>query len=61
MLFNAFFYNKKIKKSFIVLTLQILFLVFSLALVLWGQKKLKENSSSAFERKAQFIAPDQKK
>lgn len=52
------FYNKKSKKDFIVLSLQISFLIFSLLLVLWGQKKLRKNSSISIERKAQFILPD---
>ncbi|MCZ0931961.1 MAG: hypothetical protein OXJ52_02285 [Oligoflexia bacterium] len=58
MFFNGLLYNKKIKKSFIVLVFQILFLIFSLLLVLWGQKKLKRNNLPSLERKAQFIVPD---
>ena len=58
MFFNGLFYNKKSKKNFIVLAFQILFLVFSLFLVLWGQRKLKMNSSTHLERKAQFIVPE---
>ena len=60
MFLKGVFYNKKIKKSFIILFVQILFLVFSLFLVLWGQKKLRENNSISLERKAEFIIPDKK-
>ena len=58
MFFNRIFYNIKSKKNFIVFVFQMLFLVLSLFLVLWGQKKLKMNSSTHLERKAQFIAPE---
>ncbi|MDE0092524.1 MAG: hypothetical protein OXN83_04490 [Oligoflexia bacterium] len=54
-------FDKKEKKNFIVLTLQILFLIFSLLLVLWGQKKLRTKGfiqqTPSLERKAQFIVP----
>ena len=54
-------FNKK-QKSFILFALQITFLIFSLILILWAQKKLKTNNSNSqsfdLERKAQFITPN---
>jgi len=48
------------KKSWILFCIQMLFLIFSLLLVLWGQRKLKylsHKKAPATERKANFIAP----
>lgn len=48
------------KKSWVLFFIQMLFLIFSLLLVLWGQRKLKSLShkkAPATERKADFIAP----
>ena len=54
-------FNKN-QKSVVLFALQITFLIFSLILVLWGQKKLKTNQpiskNSDLERKARFITPD---
>lgn len=52
--------KKTDKKSWVLFFIQMLFLIFSLLLVLWGQKKLRSLSrkkAPSAERKADFIAP----
>ena len=55
-------FRKKIKTTSLLFALQILFLIFSLCLVLWGKKKLQtqpfKKKDHDLERKAQFIVPD---
>ena len=52
--------KKKTKKNLIVLILHIHFLIFSLVVVLWGMRRLRERSAQSpapqvLERKAQFL------
>ena len=55
-----------LKKNWIIFVLQMLFLIFSFLLILWGQKKLKSFSQEKggspiiLERKAGFILPQKK-
>lgn len=54
-------WGKKQKKTSLILTLHLLFLIASLIIVLWGQNRLRNRFSprqnEAPERKAIFISP----